>query len=121
MEVEDVLKIRPTRNHLIVKEDPVVRKSQGGVIIGAGQIETEEWLTGVVVAVGPGRTTKKGVTIPICWDPNTRMQGLMVGDRITYHRGRGMNLPGKHVLLREDQIVPALLDDGYLDLRDRDE
>jgi chaperonin GroES len=58
--------------------------------------------TGLVVATGPGRTTKKNVVVEVT---------VAVGDRIMFDSGAGINIrtDGEDlVVLKEDEIIGVL-------------
>ena len=76
----------PTSSGLIIPDlDPLVRTD-----------------TGLVVATGPGRTTKKNVVVEVT---------VAVGDRIMFDSGAGINIrtDGEDlVVLKEDEIIGVL-------------
>lgn len=113
----DADKIKPHADALIVKEDGLECQSPGGIHLGQGQIEPDTWLTGHVFKVGDGALSKRGQRIPVGYDPEERPHGLQAGDRICFRRGAGMELGDGYLLLKEHQIVPALLPEGYLRLK----
>lgn len=114
--------MKPYKDALIVVEDSWEVEAPGGILLGRGQIEPDPWLTGHVVSVGDGAPDKRGVQRPpgfsVSDDPAShRPEGYKPGDRVCFRRGAGMELPGKHLLLKEHQVVPALLDEGFIHLR----
>jgi chaperonin GroES len=61
--------------------------------------------TGLVVATGPGRTTKKNVVVEVT---------VAVGDRIMFDSGAGINIRTNGedlVVLKEDEIIGVLEDE----------
>ncbi len=83
-------KIRLLRDLIIVRPDPEDGSSEGGIVIpGRFQVDqynrsnadgiksSQQYHTGEVLAVGPGRYDSKGRRMPV---------GIKVGQRICYHR-----------------------------------
>ena len=73
------MKAKPTFNKIIVKAMQESDVSRGGIILPPS-VERQQTLVGIVQAVGPGRITDAGVTIPCC---------VKVGDKILYSRHVG--------------------------------
>ena len=72
-------------------------KSPSGLLFIAFDLEKQSQAE--VIAVGPGRVTKKGITIPVSVKP---------GDKVVYTKGAGtpLKIDGKSVLLlREGDIL----------------
>lgn len=71
--------IRPLRNQLLVAPEPSVRQSSGGIVFPDTSLD-ENNIGGPklyrVVAVGPGKRTRKGLVIP---------SEVNVGDRVVCH------------------------------------
>jgi chaperonin GroES len=66
--------IRPTGDRLIIKKESGTRVSHGAIVLPEGS-RSDSINFGTVIAVGPGRITKKGVRVP----PEVR-----VGDKVAY-------------------------------------
>ena len=76
--------MRPLRDHILVKPDPIAGHVSKRIVVNARTVGTGEnhagsreqlGRTGTVVAVGPGKTTRKGVQ---------QAPALAVGDRILF-------------------------------------
>lgn len=88
-----------TADRVVVKPDVDDTKSVGSIIIA---YDDEPTRNGTVVLVGPGRVTKKGVTVPVA---------LSVGDRVTYFKDTGISIKvdGEPLLVfKEDEIIGTL-------------
>jgi chaperonin GroES len=86
-----------THDRIVVKRDYKDNTTASGLIIP--DLESTRTDTGVVVAVGPGRTTQKNVVIKVAVAP---------GDRIMFDSGAGINIKtdGEElVILKEDEII----------------
>ena len=85
-----------TADRVVVKPDNDGEKKLGGFIIAYDDDITRY---GTVTLVGPGRVTKKKITIPV---------GLKVGDRVMYIKDTGisMTVEGENLLLfKEDELI----------------
>ena len=85
-----------TADRVVVKPDNDGDKKLGSFIIAYDDDITRY---GTVVLVGPGRVTKKKVTIPVA---------LAVGDRVMYIKDTGisMTVEGENLLLfKEDELI----------------
>jgi co-chaperonin GroES (HSP10) len=76
--------VRPLRDHILVKPDPIAGHVSKRIVVNARTVGTGEnhagsreqlGRTGTVVAVGPGKTTRKGVQ---------HSPALSVGDRVLF-------------------------------------
>lgn len=100
----DVDKLRPAGDHLLVrlKQDEV---RDSGLIVPRTNYRYTQEVT--VLAVGPGRVTRKGVRAPL---------EVRVGDRCLVRRYPGEEIPHtecEYVVLREKDILGVLeADDG---------
>lgn len=123
----DVAKLKPYQDALVVLEDGLETVSPGGILFGQGQIEPDPWLTGRVFRIGDGKPSKYGVVRPPGFDSEARPNGYEPGDRVCFRRSAGMELDtdnpqkedgrrDKYLLLKDHQVVPALLPDGYIRL-----
>jgi chaperonin GroES len=86
-----------THDRVVVKRDPRENKTSSGLFIA--KLDSDRTDTGIVVQVGPGRITKKNVTIAVEVD---------VGNRVMFDSGAGINikLDGEElVILKEDEII----------------
>lgn len=85
-----------TADRVVVEPDPDHETTAAGFIIAYDDDPTR---FGTVVLVGPGRTTKKNVVIPV---------DLQVGDRVMFVKGAGtaVTVDGQKLLLfKEDEII----------------
>ena len=91
------MKIRPLRDHVVVKRSKEVEKSKGGIIIP--DTAKEKPIEGTVVAVGNGKVLQNGKVLPL---------ELKVGDKILFgkYSGTEVKLEGEeHVLLEEHDVL----------------
>ncbi|MFO0679380.1 MAG: co-chaperone GroES [Polyangiaceae bacterium] len=94
------MKIRPLSDRIVVKRTKEEEKTKGGIIIP--DTAKEKPIEGTVVAVGNGKTTKAGKTLPL---------DVKAGDRILFgkYSGTEVKLDGEeHVILREDDILAVV-------------
>ncbi len=85
-----------TADRVVVEPDPDHETTAGGFIIAYDDTPNR---LGTVVLVGPGRTTKKNVVIPV---------NLQVGDRVMFIKGTGtaVTVDGQKLLLfKEDELI----------------
>ena len=92
--------ISPLNDRLVVSIPELKETTTGGIII-PGSV-TVQSTKGKVLAVGPGRRTKKG---------NLRPPDVKVGDEVLYaaHSGTKLAVKGQDVLiLREEEVLGIL-------------
>jgi chaperonin GroES len=70
--------VRPLRDRIVVQPDPLLEHvSSSGLILqartGIGTSQEQLGRTGTVLAVGPGKTTRKGVTLPLVVQPGDKV------------------------------------------------
>jgi len=70
--------IRPLRDRIVVQPDPLLEHvTTSGLIrqarTGIGTSQEQLGRTGTVIAVGPGKTTRKGVTLPLVVQPGDKV------------------------------------------------
>jgi chaperonin GroES len=85
-----------TADRVVVEPDPDHETTSAGFIIAYDDTPTQ---LGTVVLVGPGRTTKKNVVIPV---------DLQVGNRVMFVKGTGIAIAvdGRKLLLfKEDELI----------------
>jgi chaperonin GroES len=89
----------PIGDRIIVKPIPENKETASGLFIAS---KSEATPKGIVVAVGPGRTTAQGVLIP--------MQ-VSVGDTIVFANGTGIKskLDNEDVLFMTEEAVLGIL------------
>lgn len=94
-------KIKPLYDRVVIKEDneSVERKTSSGIIIPANINEDKPSKTGVVVAVGPGRTEADKV-IEV---------SLKIGDRVLFQWGDKIKIEGEeYYVVRESEIIAII-------------
>ncbi len=90
------MNLKPLGDRVIVKQDEAEETTAGGLLLSSGS--KEKPTTGVVLAVGDGRVTEDGETIPV---------PVKVGDRVLYGKygGTEIDVDGETVMiLRADDI-----------------
>lgn len=88
--------IRPLRDRIVVKRETET-KTAGGILIP--DTAGEKPVIGVVVAVGPGKTTDTGVVLEL---------SIKTGDKVLFgkYAGTEVEVAGdKLVVMREDDIM----------------
>lgn len=92
----------PTKDKVLVKKSPREElKSKDGLYIP--DIWTRQPITGIVVGIGPGKITKKGI-IPVTIKLGTKVQ-------FPDYVGHAIKINGEdHILIVEDDIVCAIDD-----------
>jgi chaperonin GroES len=97
--MEDVsMDLKPYRDRIVIKPRPQEEKTKGGIYL-PDTASKERPVEGEVVAVGSGRRTEKGQTLPL---------ELKVGDKIIYSEfaGSEVKIEGeKFVILREEDVL----------------
>lgn len=88
-------KMKPLGDRVLVKRIEHESKTPGGLYIpDAAKEKSQE---GIVIAVGPGRVTSEGKTVPM---------GVVVGARVLFGKYAGTEVKdGDHLLVREDEIL----------------
>jgi len=82
---------------VVIRDDKETTTSSGLIIPDLDPLVRTD--TGLVVAVGPGRTTKNNVVIEVA---------VAVGDRVMFDSGAGINVRTNGedlVVLKEDEII----------------
>lgn len=90
------MNIKPLGDRVIVKADAAEEKTAGGLILTKDSKEKPQ--TGVVVAVGEGKTNNEGKTIPV---------PVKEGDKILYGKygGTEVTVDGEeYLILRQEDI-----------------
>lgn len=99
----DIRKIEPKDDIVIAAPIQFEKMSKGGIIIPH---MADQPVTGIVVAVGPGKVLKNGDRRPL---------GVKVGDKILFskHANLDMTVDGVDLkIVREDSIVGIIMEDG---------
>ena len=83
-------------DRVVVEPDPDRETTASGFVIAYDDTPTQ---LGTVLLIGPGRTTKKNVVVPV---------DLQVGDRVMFVKGTGtaVTVDGRKLLLfKEDELM----------------
>jgi len=94
------MKLRPLQDRIIVKRVEEETKTAGGIFIP--ETAKEKPQQGEVVAVGKGKTTEDGKTLPV---------DVKVGDRVLFgkYAGSEVKLDGQeYLIMREDDILGVI-------------
>ena len=100
--VLDINNLYPKDDIVIAKPIQFERTSAGGIIIPE---TADQPITGIVVAVGPGKMLKNGTRNPM---------GIKVGDKILFSKWANldMSIDGTDLkIVREDSIVGVITDE----------
>ena len=103
------MKVKPLADRVLVKPlEEEAEKSAGGIIIPDTAKEKPQ--QGEVIAVGPGRVTEDGKTIPM---------NVKVGDKVLYgkYAGTEVKIDGQEHLIMPESDILAIVEeyggDGY--------
>jgi len=94
------MELKPLHDRVVVRALNSETRSPGGIVIPDNA--KEKPTTGEVVAVGPGRITDDGVTVPVT---------VTVGDRVLFgqYAGQKIKVNGEEVsILREEDVLAIL-------------
>jgi chaperonin GroES len=94
------MKVRPLHDRLIVKRLEEEEKTKGGIIIP--DTAKEKPIEGKVIAVGKGKLTEDGTTIPM---------EVKKGDRILFakYAGTEVKIDGEeHLIMKEDDVFAII-------------
>jgi chaperonin GroES len=97
---EEIMKIRPLYDRVVVTRIAEEEKTKGGIIIPDSA--KEKPVEGKVLAVGTGRVLEDG---------SVRKLDINVGDRVLFgkYSGTEVNINGEeHLILREDDILGVI-------------
>jgi len=89
-----VEKIKPLRDRVLVERLPHEEKTEGGLYIP--EAAKEKTQTGKVIAVGDGKLTDDGRSIPVA---------VKAGDTVFFGKYAGTEAGKEYVILREDEIL----------------
>ena len=95
------MNFKPMGDRVLVEAAPVETKTKSGFFIP--DTLAEKTNTGTVLAVGPGKTTKDGVVIPV---------SVNVDDRVMYIPGSGIpvKVDGENFLVLKEEELIAVVD-----------
>lgn len=94
------MNLKPLHDRVLVKRLEEEEVTKGGIIIP--DTAKEKPIKGEVVAVGPGKVTDDGKTIPL---------SVKVGDKILFNKyaGTEVKIEGvEHLVMREDDILAII-------------
>ena len=97
------MKIMPTADNVLIKRKDAETKTEGGLYVPT--VAQEQSNQALVVAVGPGRITREGVTIPM---------KLEVGMTVLVGKwgGTEIELDGEsHLIMSEGEILGMVVED----------
>ncbi|MBI3004633.1 MAG: co-chaperone GroES [Ignavibacteriales bacterium] len=94
------MKIKPLADRVVVKPAEAEERTKGGIIVPDTAKEKPVW--GEVVAVGPGRVTEDGKSIPM---------EVKNGDRVLYgkYSGTEVTLDGDELLIMRESDIFAIM------------
>ena len=96
------MSVRPIRDKILVKPNPVREVSAGGIIIPESSKDAP--VEGTVIAVGTGLIAQNGSNIPIC---------VGVGNVVLYkkhHQGSEIDVDGETMLLMSEMDILAVVE-----------
>jgi chaperonin GroES len=94
------MELKPLHDRVVVRALDQETRSPGGIVIPDNA--KEKPTTGEVLAVGPGRVTDDGVTIPVT---------VTVGDRVLFgqYAGQKVKVNGQEIaILREEDVLAVI-------------
>jgi chaperonin GroES len=94
------MELKPLHDRVVVRALDQETRSPGGIVIPDNA--KEKPTTGEVLAVGPGRVTEDGVTIPVT---------VTVGDRVLFgqYAGQKVKVDGQEIaILREEDVLAVI-------------
>ena len=94
------MKIKPLADRVVVKPAQAEERTKGGIIVPDTAKEKPVW--GEVVAVGPGRVTEDGKSIPM---------EVKNGDKVLYgkYSGTEVTLDSEELLIMRESDIFALM------------
>jgi chaperonin GroES len=94
---------KPVQNRVVIKRVGETVRTTNGILLTS--VALEKPATGKIIAVGDGRTTNKGILLPM---------NVKVGDLVIFGKEAGIpiKLYGEdYLIMREDDII-GILDDN---------
>lgn len=89
--------MKPLGDKVLVKRLEHEAKTPGGLYIP--DAAKEKGQEGIIVAVGPGRITAEGKSIPMA---------IKAGDRVYFGKYAGTEAGDDHLIIREEEILGIL-------------
>lgn len=95
------MKIKPLGDRVLIKPSQEKEKTKGGIVLPDTAKEKPQ--EGEIIAVGEGRKTEDGKTIPLT---------LKVGDRVLYgkYSGTEITVDGEEYLIMREEDVLAVIE-----------
>lgn len=87
-------KLKPLYDRVLIKRIEMEDKTPGGIIIPDAAKEKAQ--TGKVVAVGQGRVTPEGKTVPMA---------VKAGDVVFFGKYAGTEAGDEYLIIREDELL----------------
>ena len=94
------MNLKPLADRVIIKPAPADEKTKGGIILP--DTAKEKPMQGEVIAVGPGKVTEDGKTIPL---------EVKVGDKVLYGKYSGTEVTiddTEYLIMRESDIFAII-------------
>jgi len=94
------MNLKPLADRVIIKPAPAEEKTKGGIILP--DTAKEKPMQGEVIAVGPGKVTEDGKTIPL---------EVKVGDKVLYGKYSGTEVTiddTEYLIMRESDIFAII-------------
>jgi len=97
------MKVKPLRNRVLIKPVSQEEKTDSGILIPQ-TADKKKPAPGKVVAVGSGRKTSSGETIPL---------EVEEGDRVLFNKfgAKEIKIQGKDLLLAKEQDILAIINE----------
>jgi chaperonin GroES len=94
------MKMKPLADRVVIKPSPAEEKSRGGIILP--DTAKEKPVIGEVVAVGPGKVSDEGKTVPM---------EVKVGDKVLYgkYSGTEVTVDGEEYLIMREADIFAIV------------
>jgi len=94
------MKMKPLADRVVIKPSPAEEKSRGGIILP--DTAKEKPVIGEVVAVGPGKVSDEGKTVPM---------EVRVGDKVLYgkYSGTEVTVDGEEYLIMREADIFAIV------------
>jgi chaperonin GroES len=98
--VEDIMKVKPLSNKVLIKVKESEEKTKGGIFIP--QTAQEKTQVGIVEAVGPGKVNDKGDLIPM----NVKPKDEIIFDK---YAGTQIKIDGiDYLIISSDDILAVV-------------
>ena len=94
------MKMKPLADRVVIKPSQAEEKSRGGIILP--DTAKEKPVIGEVVAVGPGKVSDEGKTVPM---------EVKVGDKVLYgkYSGTEVTVDGEEYLIMREADIFAIV------------